>query len=377
MSQEQDQIFFRNFSLIVGGIAVTMLLFFILAKIVVDDDEAQVKMRADKVGEITKPYGNVVTDSDQQMMDSAAESAEVATTDTVTNESVAGTGIVHVVEMKNEGADGTMVFEPAVINVAVGDTVKFVPTDQFHNSESIAGLIPDGATPWISEMSKEVSVTVDKEGVYVYQCTPHAAMAMVGVIVAGNPVNIDSVKTDASKLAGTFMMNGDRLDSYLVKAADTSAVVESAPAPATEEIAAVEPAAEMASGAGTVHTVEMKNEGADGTMLFEPAVLNVAVGDTVEFVPTDQFHNSESIAGLIPDGATPWKGEMNQKVTATIDKEGVYVYQCLPHAAMAMVGVIVAGEPANLDAIKTGASTMSGTFMMNNDRLDKYLSQVE
>ncbi|MCV6627279.1 MAG: pseudoazurin [Cellvibrionaceae bacterium] len=125
------------------------------------------------------------------------------------------------------------------------------------------------------------------------------------------------------------------------------------------------------------HTVEMKNVGADGTMVFEPAVLKVAVGDTVHFVPTDAAHNSESVPGLSPEGAASWKGVINQKVSVTLDKEGVYVYQCFPHTVMAMVGVLVAGEPTNLDAIKANVGPLKAKFALNKDRLDKYLAQVK
>lgn len=125
------------------------------------------------------------------------------------------------------------------------------------------------------------------------------------------------------------------------------------------------------------HTVEMKNTGPDGVMVFAPGFLNVSVGDTVHFVPTDPAHNSESVAGLIPEGATPWKGVMSQKVSVTLDKEGVYVYKCLPHAMMAMVGVVVVGEPTNLDKIKADAAALKATFAMNKDRLDKYLAQAK
>ena len=45
------------------------------------------------------------------------------------------------VHMLNKGADGsTMVFEPALTKVAVGDTVTFIPVDKGHNAESIAGM---------------------------------------------------------------------------------------------------------------------------------------------------------------------------------------------------------------------------------------------
>ena len=125
------------------------------------------------------------------------------------------------------------------------------------------------------------------------------------------------------------------------------------------------------------HTVEMKNMGADGSMVFEPAVIKVAVGDTVNFVLIDQLHNSESVEGLTPEGAVTWKGGMNQNISVTLDKEGVYVYQCTPHVMLGMVGVIVAGEPVNLEAIKSDSKELSGMFVMNKDRLDKYLAQVE
>ena len=125
------------------------------------------------------------------------------------------------------------------------------------------------------------------------------------------------------------------------------------------------------------HTVEMKNMGAEGPMVFEPAVIKVAVGDTVNFVLIDQLHNSESVEGLTPEGSVTWKGGMNQNISVTLDKEGVYVYQCTPHVMLGMVGVIVAGEPVNLEAIKSDSKTLSGMFVMNKDRLDKYLAQIE
>ena len=125
------------------------------------------------------------------------------------------------------------------------------------------------------------------------------------------------------------------------------------------------------------HTVKMKNMGADGTMVFEPGYLKVAVGDTVHFEPTDLNHNSETVAGLLPTGATPWKGAMSKKVSVTIDKEGVYVYQCTPHLMLAMVGVIVAGSPSNLADVKKNSAALSAKFVTNKDRLDKYLAQVK
>ena len=124
-------------------------------------------------------------------------------------------GPEHVVKMLNSGVDGTMVFEPAVIKVSIGDTIHFKATDLSHNSASMEGMIPSGADSWAGMLSQDISVTLDKEGVYVYQCDPHVMMAMVGVIQVGNAVNIDEVKSVAADQKSKFIMNSSRLEQYL------------------------------------------------------------------------------------------------------------------------------------------------------------------
>ena len=126
------------------------------------------------------------------------------------------------------------------------------------------------------------------------------------------------------------------------------------------------------------HPVKMLNSGSDGYMVFEPAVLSVQLGDTVTFVATDMAHNSASIAGMIPEGASPWFGKLSKDITVTFDQAGVYVYQCTPHAMMAMVGVINVGEgKGNLAAIKTAAEKKSAGFVTNKDRLNNYLAELD
>ena len=99
------------------------------------------------------------------------------------------------------------------------------------------------------------------------------------------------------------------------------------------------------------HVVKMLNKGKVGMMVFEPALVKVAPGDTVTFIPTDKSHNAESIAGMIPGGATAFKGKMNQPLKVTFSKPGLYGYKCLPHYGMGMVGVVVVGKGgANLAA---------------------------
>ena len=87
-------------------------------------------------------------------------------------------------------------------------------------------------------------------------------------------------------------------------------------------------------------------------------------------------HNAVSIGGMSPSGAKSWAGELNQDISVTLDTEGVYVYQCDPHAMMAMVGVIQVGEAVNINEVKDLASKQKSTFIMNSNRLDTYLSQL-
>jgi pseudoazurin len=125
------------------------------------------------------------------------------------------------------------------------------------------------------------------------------------------------------------------------------------------------------------HEVKMLNSGVEGFMVFEPAVVKAAVGDTVTFKATDMAHNSASIEGMIPEGANAWNGAMSQDVTVTVNKEGVYVYQCTPHSMMAMVGVIqVGGSLSNMDAIQAKVASVKAGFVTNKERLDTYLGSL-
>lgn len=124
-------------------------------------------------------------------------------------------GSEHIVKMLNAGEGGQMIFEPAVIKVSVGDTIHFKATDMSHNSASVEGMVPSGASSWAGALNQDISVTLDTEGVYVYQCDPHAMMAMIGVIQVGNAVNMDEIKQASQNYRSTFVMNADRIDNYI------------------------------------------------------------------------------------------------------------------------------------------------------------------
>jgi len=91
------------------------------------------------------------------------------------------------VEMWNKDPDNKkrkMVFSEEIVVVEPGESVTWLATDKGHNVEMIDG--PDGyKLPKKSKISKDVTITFDQEGVYVYVCTPHASMGMMGIVVVG------------------------------------------------------------------------------------------------------------------------------------------------------------------------------------------------
>lgn len=76
-------------------------------------------------------------------------------------------------------------WRPMVTFAQRGDTIRF-KTMIGHDTQSIEGMIPDGATPWHSKLGEEDFVaTVDKEGAWIFKCNPHMTTGMVGVVVVG------------------------------------------------------------------------------------------------------------------------------------------------------------------------------------------------
>ena len=53
---------------------------------------------------------------------------------------------------------------------------------------------------------------------------------------------------------------------------------------------------------------------------------------------------------MIPDGATPFEGKLNEELSVTLTVPGVYGVKCKPHYGMGMVALIEVGEPVNKDA---------------------------
>ncbi len=120
------------------------------------------------------------------------------------------------------------------------------------------------------------------------------------------------------------------------------------------------------------HIIEMRNkDDAGNTMVFVPSFVKVAPGDTVKFVPTDKGHNAQSVPNIWPEGIPEVKGAFSKEVVFTTDKDGLYVFKCLPHYGMGMVALVQVGKPVNLDAVKNFVATG-----MAKKRLDAEVAKV-
>ena len=81
-----------------------------------------------------------------------------------------------------------------VANIDVGDTIEWLPKNEGHNVEFLVGP-KINSLPTKSEIDTVHSVVFKVPGVYLYGCTPHRNMGMLGLIIVGNDFhNLEKIK---------------------------------------------------------------------------------------------------------------------------------------------------------------------------------------
>ena len=100
-------------------------------------------------------------------------------------------------------------------------------------------------------------------------------------------------------------------------------------------------------------TVEMLNRLNKESMVFEPKIVRVNVGETVLWKATDKGHNIEFIKNGVPKGVDKFKSKYNKDTEYKFTIPGIYAYWCTPHKNMGMIGFVVVGDDkSNLEEIK-------------------------
>jgi pseudoazurin len=131
------------------------------------------------------------------------------------------------VQMLNQNEAGDrMVFSPEIIRAEVGDVIRFIPTDNSHNAQSVRDALPDGQEAFSGRMNQEVEYTVTENGLTAVICLPHQVMGMVALVVVGNDFSNAEQILDA-RIPG---QGGDKIEALVEEARATVPAAEEAPA---------------------------------------------------------------------------------------------------------------------------------------------------
>ncbi len=102
---------------------------------------------------------------------------------------------------------------------------------------------------------------------------------------------------------------------------------------------------------GEAHVIRVIRDSDTGQPRFDPAVLFIAPGDSVQINMSGKVFASRLIAGMHPPGAELWWGQVGESVEVTLTEPGVYGHKCGASYQLGLVGLIIVGDPAvNLEA---------------------------
>jgi len=97
--------------------------------------------------------------------------------------------------------------------------------------------------------------------------------------------------------------------------------------------------------------IEMLNKLGKEKMLYSVKLAEVDVNDKIIWKSTTKGHNVEFV--VMPKGVKKFKSKINKDATYEFKVPGIYLYQCTPHKAMGMIGIVVVGnDKSNLDAVE-------------------------
>ena len=97
------------------------------------------------------------------------------------------------IEMLNKLEKEKMVYSVKVAKIDVGDTIIWKSIDKGHNVEFKE--MPKGVKKFKSKVNKHAEYNFKIPGIYLYICTPHIAMGMIGLVVVGNDLsNLEDIK---------------------------------------------------------------------------------------------------------------------------------------------------------------------------------------
>ena len=197
-----DKQFMTIFLGVMGVLTIIFFVIFFIAQMIVPEKKASDEFTNNAVVSRIEPIGKLNYAGSNDMLVNVDKSITNSVRELRCDES--SENKIHVVKMLNEGNQGAMIFEPAFIKINTCDSITFEMTDAGHNAVTVAA--PNDSIPFDTEYKPSTTVQFDTNGLYLYKCTPHAMMAMAGLIQVSDASNKEAMKTEIDKFESKVMM---------------------------------------------------------------------------------------------------------------------------------------------------------------------------
>ena len=197
-----DKQFMTIFLGVMGVLTIIFFVIFFIAQMIVPEKKASDEFTNNAVVSRIEPIGKLNYSGSNDMLVNVDKSITNSVRELRCDES--SENKIHVVKMLNEGNQGAMIFEPAFIKINTCDSITFEMTDAGHNAVTVAA--PNDSIPFDTEYKPSTTVQFDTNGLYLYKCTPHAMMAMAGLIQVSDASNKDAMKAEIDKFESNVMM---------------------------------------------------------------------------------------------------------------------------------------------------------------------------
>ena len=97
------------------------------------------------------------------------------------------------IDMLNKLGKEKMLYSVKVAKIDINQKIIWRSKTKGHNVEFIG--MPEGVKKFKSKINKDVEYEFKIPGIYLYQCTPHKAMGMIGIVIVGNDKsNLENIK---------------------------------------------------------------------------------------------------------------------------------------------------------------------------------------
>ena len=200
-----DKQFMTVFFGVMGVLTIIFFIIFFIAQIIVPEKKSAdeftnnaIVQRIEPVGKLN--YAGINNSSSDLQEEKISEARESICTNAT------GEFKTYTVKMLNEGPSGAMVFEPDFIKINTCDSINFEMTDAGHNAVTIAA--PKDSLPFDTQYKPSTTVQFDTKGLYLYQCSPHAMMAMAGIIQVSDSNNKSEIETAIQNFESAVMIPG-------------------------------------------------------------------------------------------------------------------------------------------------------------------------